>query len=135
MLKHEDEIILGSIGKDIYANPLYCPRITLTPEYAIHRNVLSHFGFSTTYEDVANYRKIFSHYYKSPTSFDKDVLSSVAYMRENKCVYYSEPVINIKDTIKDVSLYDLDGETKISLIEFIKQNNANYTFIGAFSTS
>ena len=134
MLKYEDSIIHGSKGNEIYTNPLYKPTRSLNPEYAIHRLVLQNFGFSTNDTDVANYRSIFSYYYTSPTEYDNDVLSSVTYMRENKCIYYNRPILNIGDKIPDCKLFDLDGKTEKNLFDII-DNDSKYVFIGAFSNS
>lgn len=134
MLKYEDSLILGSTGKEIYSNPLYKPRISLTPEYTIHRLVLTKFNFDTSDESVENYRKIFGYYYKSPNKYDNDVLSSVTYMRENKCVYYTKPKINKDNIIPDCPLYNLDGETTTSLYQTLGKD-FNYAFIAGYSTS
>jgi hypothetical protein len=117
LLRYENEIILGEDGKKIYTDLTYKPRTSLFPEYTIHRKVLSNFGFDTSDESVENYRKIFSFYYQSPTEFDKEVLDSVVYMRENKCVYYTSPIINVGDVIPDTSIYQLDGTTKTTIKE------------------
>ena len=132
MLKHEDTIIFGDTGQSIYSDPLYRPRESLTPEYAIHRKVLSDFGFDTSDQSVDVYRKIFGHYYHSPTDYDPEVLSSVAYMRENRCVYYTEPLINVGDTIQDCLLYNLDG-TMTSVKESL--NDFTHAMIAGFSSS
>jgi hypothetical protein len=134
MLKHEDEIIHGDVGKSIYANESYEHFSTLESMYVIHRIVLNTFGFKTTDTDVQNYRKIFSKYYKSPTDYDEEVLSSVTYMRENKCVYYKGKDYNIGDTFENVELYDTNGTTKVNITDMINKED-NYTFIGAFSNS
>ena len=134
MLKFEDSIILGPMGASIYANPFYNPRISLEPYYAMHREVLTHFGFDTQDYSVDNYRKIFSHYYKSATEYDNEVLSSVTYMRENKCVYYTKPEIKVNDIIPDVALCDLDGQRKTTIAETLG-NDFDYAFVAGFSSS
>jgi len=102
--------------------------------YVIHRMTLNAFGFTTTDNDIKNYRKIFSYYYKSPTDYDKQVLDSVTYMRENKCVYYTGKDFNVGDTFEDTQVYDLSGKEKISISSKINPDD-EYTFIGAFSNS
>lgn len=132
MLKHEDTLILGDTGKKIYEDPTYEISKSLFSEYVIHRLVLDHFGFDTTDQSVLTYRKIFKTYYKSPTDYDKEVMQSVAYMRENRCVYYTEPKINVGETLPDCKLFMTDGtETTIknSLGEF------EYAFVAGFSDS
>ncbi|VBB17925.1 hypothetical protein YASMINEVIRUS_388 [Yasminevirus sp. GU-2018] len=132
MLKYEDTLILGEVGDRIYKDPTYEVSKSLFSEFVIHRMVLSHFGFDTSDESVLNYRKIFKTYYKSPTDFDKEVMQSVAYMRNNRCVYYTEKDVNVGDTLEDCRLYDLAGnETTIreSLGEF------KHAFVAGFSDS
>lgn len=133
MLQYEDTLIHGEVGKKIYTDDLMLPRRSLTPEWTIHRLVLAKFGFSTDDEDVLNYRKIFLTYYNSPTDYDKDVLKSVTYMRENKCVYYTAPDINIGDSYPDCEVYKLDGKTKTTILKEL--GKFKYAVIGAFSNS
>ncbi len=132
MLRYEDTIFLGDYGKSLFFTD-GSTLDSMEPYFMIHRKVLDQFDFTTTDDDVKNYRKIFSYYYKSPTNYDKDVISAVAYMRENKCIYYTTPVINIGDTLPDVQLLSLDGN-KTNLLDHVDNNN-KYTFIGAFSNS
>ena len=134
MLKYEDSLIHGETGQEIYKNPLYKPRVSLLPEYSIHRLVLSKFGFTTSAEDVKNYRSIFRNYYHSPDDYDQEVLSSVTYMRENKCVYYTEPIVNVGDQIPNCPIYESDGITQTTLYDQLGQN-FQYAFIGGFSNS
>lgn len=133
MLKYEDTIYLGPVGKEIYSDKLYKPRISLTPEFSIHRLVLDKFGFDTSDESVQNYRKIFGFYYKSATDYDDDVLSSVAYMRENKCVYYTKPIINKGDVIPNCKIYTLN-KNPTTLYETLG-NDFEYAFVAGFSSS
>ncbi len=134
MLKYEDSIILGNVSKEIFNNDSYELFSSLETTYIFHRLALNKFGFSSNDSDVANYRKIFGYYYKSPDEYDHDIMNSVAYMRENRCVYYTEPKLEKGDYLPDIELYELDGKTKINLHDKINRNN-NYTIIGAFSNS
>jgi len=134
MLKYEDLVIHGDLGKKIYNDNSYEHYTTHEAMYAIHRIVLSEYGFNTTDEDVKNYRKIFQSYYTSPQVYDKEVMDAVSYMRENKCLYYTGKDYVIGETFENVNLYDLSGKENISLFDKIK-NDDKYTFIGAFSTS
>lgn len=133
MLTFEDHIIHGPIGKLIYEDDSYEHFTSLNAMYAIHRIVLNEFNFSNTELDVTNYRKIFSHYYRSPEDFDKEIIDSVTYMRENKCIFYNGKDFNNGDHFEDVELYDIN-EQKVSLFEKIKPTN-EYTFVGAFSNT
>jgi len=134
MLKYEDQVIHGDIGKKIYNDNSYEHYTTHEAMYAIHRIVLSEFGFRTNENDVKTYRKIFQTYYSSPQVYDKEVMNAVSYMRENKCLYYTGKDFQIGDIFVDINLYDLSGKNKIMLFDKI-QNDDKYTFIGAFSTS
>jgi hypothetical protein len=134
MLKYEDQVIHGDLGKKIYNDNSYEHYTTHEAMYAIHRIVLSEFGFRTGDEDVKTYRKIFQTYYSSPQVYDKEVMESVSYMRENKCLYYTGKDYGIGDIFEDINLYDLSGKNKIMLFDKINKDD-KYTFIGAFSTS
>lgn len=132
MLKYEDSIIKGDIGTKIYQNPSFSPTESFEAERAIIRLVLDKFDFKTEDSDVKNYNKIFKTYYKSPTEYDKEVLNSVAYMRENRCVYYTSPEVKVGDILKDCRIYDIDDkQTSIreSMGEF------DHAFIAGFSNS
>lgn len=133
MLKCEDEIIFSEYGQNIYKEIDNHALSSLVPEYAIHRKVLSDFGFDTSDDSVENYRRIFSHYYNSANDYDAEVLSSVVYMRENRCVYYTEPVINVGDIIPDCELYDLDGVTTNNIRSIL--GDFDHAFICGFSSS
>jgi hypothetical protein len=134
MLQFEDEYGKSRDGQNLYRTKLLLPH-TLKPIYAIHKHVLNHFGFDTSDLSVKNYRKIFSYYYKSPTEYDKDVLDSVYYMKNNKCVYYQKPTPKIGDKFIDCNLLCIDGTTKIRLFDILKDEKFKYAFIGAFSSS
>jgi hypothetical protein len=134
MLKYEDETIHGEIGKSIYDNESYEHFSSLETTYMFHRITLNAFGFKTTDEDLQNYRKIFSYYYKSPTEYDKEILESVTYMRENKCVYYTGKTYNVGDVYDNVEVYDITGKNKINVIDKINPVD-KYTIVGAFSNS
>jgi len=133
MLKHEDSIIHGDIGKTIFEDPSYEHFSSLEGMHTIHRIVLNDFNFKNDDDSVSVYKKIFLKYYKSPTDYDAEVLQSVTYMRENKSVYYTTQDYNVGDTFKSVSVYDV-SENLINLIDKINPQD-RYTFIGGFSTS
>ncbi len=135
MLKYEDGLIFSEIGANVYQTyTINGYSKTLEPEYAIHRKVLSHFNFNPSDEAVDTYRKIFDRYYHSPTDYDEEVMKSVVYFRENKCLYYTDPIINVGDVIPDCSLYQIDGIKKTSIKESLS-NGFNYALIAGFSNS
>jgi hypothetical protein len=133
MLKYEDSIIFGETGRKIYNDDSYNHFTTLDAVYTIHRIVLNHFNFINNDEDVLNYRKIFLNYYKSPTDYDADVINCVAYMRENKSVFYTGKDYNIGDTFEDVTILTTE-KNKVNILDKINKED-NYTFIGSFSKS
>jgi hypothetical protein len=135
MLKYEDLIMLGPVGAAFFSDNTFSHLTDLNTYFTIHRIVLADHGFQTNDSDVANYRSIFSHYYKTPFDYEKDVLSSVCYMRENKCVYYKTPEIKVDDSVPDVELFEVDGVSKSSLYTALSEIDAKYIFVGAFSNS
>ena len=133
MLQYEDTLIHGEVGQSMYKTPSYYPRKSLTIEHALHRLVLQKFGFSNTDTDVATYRSIYRNYYD-----DIDVLRSVTYMRENKCLYYKRPIVEIGDIVSDqlkrCNVYDLNN-TPRNLFDVVNSLTAKHIFVGAFSGS
>lgn len=135
MLQYEEMLTKSEYGQNLYKNILNSPLISLNVEKTINRLTLDKFGFNTTDDDVNMYRTIFRTYYSSPFDYDKDVLDSVHYMRENKCVYYKVNPLNVGDSLPNCTIYNLDGRTQIPLHDIIKKKDFNYTLIGAFSLS
>lgn len=134
MLRHEDSIMTGHEGAAIFADETLQHLTELDTYHIFHRMTLATFGFQTAAKDVLTYRTIFSHYYRNPTDYDKDVLSSVCYMRENKCVYYTAPQVNVGDSAVDTELLTLDGASTSLNAELLSLKH-KYVFVGAFSTS
>jgi len=87
MLKYEDELYMSDIGQDIMRDIGKNNIFSLDGGKTIQRMTLQHFGYSSTPNDLAKYRTIFHHYYNGPTTYDKDILQSVFYMRENRLLY------------------------------------------------
>ncbi|AYV82005.1 MAG: hypothetical protein Homavirus2_9 [Homavirus sp.] len=135
MLKYEEELTKSEYGQSLYKNPLNSPLISLNVEKTFNRLTLVLFGFDTTDDSVEMYRTIFKTYYKSPYEYDKEVLDSVHYMRENKVVYYKNKPLKIGDIIPDCKLYNLDGTTQTSLYDAINKTNSAYTVVAGFSLS
>lgn len=135
MLKYEEKLTKSEYGQSLYKNPSNNPIVSLTVEKILNRLTLLEFGFNSTDEDVEMYRKIFRTYYKSPVEYDEEVLNSVHYMRENKCVYYTSEIIKIGDIIPNCELFQLDGINKDDLYNVINQKNYDYIVIAGFSLS
>jgi len=120
MLQYEDTLIKSKRGQEVYRNVCNKPLVSLKHEYTIQRIVLNAFGFTNDDEAVETYREIFRTYYNSPTDYDKEVLSSVVYMRENKCVYYTSKKLRNGQTIPNVNILSLDGITTVSVYDVVK---------------
>lgn len=134
MLRHEDEIIHGEQGKMIYQrheNSL----TSLAPEKTIHRVVLKEFGFDTSAESVEMYRTIFAYYYRSPADFDKEVMQAVTYMRENRTVFYTSPVIEVGSILPDAPILTLSDGKPTSIKQELAKHKFKFAFVGGFSTS
>lgn len=138
MLKFEDMYGRSDDIQNSYKCDLYLPRTSLTVVYKGHRKTLDEFGFDTSDESVTNYRTIFKNYYKSPSNYDEEVISSVFYMKNNKCVFYNLPKLTIGDKMKDCNLLKLDG-TSTKLFDILKYHDFvdkfNHAIVGAFSNS
>lgn len=108
---------------------------TLNPSDAITRHVLLHFNFDSCDGNVNMYKTIFRTYFHSAKDYDEEVINSVYYMKNNKCVYYTEPKMNIGDVIKNCSLLTLECNniTLFKSIDNIKP--FNHLFLCAFSMS
>lgn len=134
MLAYEDTLIHGDDGQYMYKLPSYKPRSTLTVEYAIQRLVLHYFGFTTKLSDVEMYRSIYRNY-----SSDATVLQSVTYLRENKCLYYSSPLISVGDRVHKVlencNVLSIDGTDVHNLFDMTRASPFEHVLIGAFSSS
>jgi hypothetical protein len=131
MLKFEDEYSKTTNAQEMYRS---FDGSNLNPIYSMHRYVLNKFGFDTTDESIKNYRKIFKTYFNSHLDYDHDVINSVHYMRSNKCVFYSKPILNIGQNMIDVSLLTLNNKP-INLFDILKETKFTYGFVAAFSTS
>ena len=132
MLKWEDKTLLGEEGQCVYRNKY---NKHLQPHFAVQRQVLRHFGFDPCDESLKNYREIFRTYYNGPEDYDKEVLDSVVYMRENRCVYYTSPIIDNGDILPDCRLFCLDGKTETSIHKILDEGGYQSCVVGAFSTS
>lgn len=134
MLTYEDAYGKSEEAMKIYTSKLSHPH-TLFPIYVIHKKVLTDFGFDTSDESVTNYRKIFSVFYKSPTEYDRDVINSVYYMKNNKCMFYKKPMPKVGDKITDCSILNLDGSSTTLFNALHSISNAEYYFMCSFSMS
>ena len=136
MLKYEDSLFLGPEGKRLFGDNTFHHTTDLETYYTFHRATLAAFGFSATDADVAKYREIFRNYYNGPHDYDAEVLRSVCYMRENKCVYYDAPLINIGDTLPDSELLTLSNKSTTLHGELASlPPSVKHVFVGAFSNS
>lgn len=134
MLKYEDELFLSEQGQQFLADYGKNTK-SLEGSKSIQRITLNNFGFESTEQDLKKYRTIFHHYYKSSLDYDPDILNSVYYMRENKCLYYKTKPIELGIQIPNVNVYGLNGITKYDLHQLIRSKNYSKTILAAFSLS
>ena len=132
MLKAEETLIRSKYGQDKFKNKLNNSGSSLMLTKAFHREILYKFSFNTSDDDVEMYRSIFRTYFRSPTDYDKDVIEASHYMRNNRCVFYTTPVLQVGDIYPDCTLTTLNG-TNTQLYNHLNPNG--YTFVGAFSNS
>lgn len=136
MLQYEDKLFLSDEGQSILADKGMASISSLSGGKTIQRMVLTHFNFNANDTSLANYRRIFHYYYVDPTNYDADVLNSVFYMRENRCLYYTLPEPAVGDKVSDVPLLQLQDDgtvTETSLFNAIVPHTT--TIVAAFSTS
>lgn len=134
MLTYEDKLFLSDNGQN-FLKDYGSKTNSLGGSKSIQRYVLNSFGFSSTNEDLKIYRTIFHNYYNSPTDYDKDILKSVYYMRENRCLYYTTKPLEQGQIIPNTNIYDLNGKDIFNLHELIKSKNYEKTFVAVFSLS
>lgn len=134
MLEYEDKLFLSREGQQFLSE--YGSNTTsLEGSKSIQRKTLNNFGFESSDADLANYRKIFHHYYTSSTDYDPQILNSVYYMRENRCLYYKSQPLKLGTQIPNLNIYGLDGKTQYDLHQLIKTKNYDKTILAAFSLS
>ncbi len=104
MLRWESEFMCSTEGQSRYKTQGSGQFISLDNGYAFNRMVLREFGFTTSDNSVANYRRIFQTYFRSATDYDADVINSSHYMRNNRCVFYTTARIQQGDKIPNVPL-------------------------------
>lgn len=134
MLKYEDELARSKQGQNHYKAQLNLPMQSLMVVYSFHKQTLDHFDFDTSDQSVQNYRTIFSTYYNSPTDYDAEVLSSVHYMRANKCVYYESLKLNVGDKMINCNLLSLNGEN-VKLFDILAKHKYEHVIVASFSNS
>jgi hypothetical protein len=135
MLKHEEDIATSQWGQKRYKDPLNRVSISLDNEYAFNRRTLHDFGFSNSDQSVQNYRTIFRTYFKDPLNYDKEVIGSSYYMRNNRCVYYTAKPILAGELLPNCRLYMSDGVTETDLHTAIGGDGVRKALVCAFSNS
>lgn len=137
MLRYEDSILMGEKGQQIYRSHKGTQTQHLKAEYAIARMTLRKFGFSDDKQSTLNYRRAITVYYRGPTDYDKEVMSSVVYLRANRLLYYTTPKIKKGQTAPDVkTMFHLDGK-RFSLYSYLNGvcNRYKKVLVCAFSAS
>lgn len=137
MLQYEETQATSQWGQDRYRDPTNRVSISLDNEYAFNRKVLYHFGFDTSDESVTWYRRIFKTYFQNPYNYDKEVIESSYYMRNNRCVFYKEQPIVAGDPLPNCRLYMNDGYTETTLHNAIMSGDVSTkkAIVCAFSNS
>ncbi len=140
MLTWESAMMCSEAGQARYKQEGSGQFTSLDNEYAFNRMVLRNFGFATDDSSVANYRRIFRTYFRGPDDYDKEVIGSSHYMRNNRCVFYRTPEIRCGDTIPDVPLLTPDSQNTTlydAINNYQLENCSEWSrlFICAFSNS
>lgn len=130
MLRAEDKLYMSDLGQE-HINS-HGGIYSLESGKIIQRAILKRFGYQYDDESLKNYRSVIHHYYKSPHDYDKEVMSSVVYLRENRLLYYKTPLPCVGDIYKDVPLTDLKGNV-INLSDIIKGSLKKFVILAAYS--
>ena len=134
MLQDEDKYYLSDEGQELIRDSGRANVFSLNACKTIQRLILEKYEFEPDEESLSNYRTIFQQYYNSPTDYDKDILSSVYYMRENRLLYYTSKTLEIGDTIPNTELLEINGDQK-TLFDVINEEPEKITVLAAFSLS
>lgn len=132
MLKAEDKLFFSSHGQEHLQS--HGSIYNTESGKVIQREILKQYGFSTDDDSLKTYRLIIQEYYRSPTDYDKEVLDSVVYLRENKLLYYTTPKILVGKEYKDAELKTLDN-IDITLSQIVGTCLKPYLLCAAFSLS
>jgi hypothetical protein len=137
MLCYEEQLATGEWGQSHYKDPSSRASISLDNEYAFNRRTLHDFGFDPSDQSVSNYRSIFRTYYNDPDNYDKEVINSSYYMRNNRCVFYRAEPLKVGTYLPNCRLYELDGTTETNLHDAIRDipHKWKKAIICAFSNS
>ena len=135
MLKYEDDYYKSTEGQNIIKRKGMHNITSLEGGKTIQRLTLKEFGYNSNTDSLAKYRRIFHNYYNNSKDYDKDILSSVYYMRENRLLYYTTPKINIGDSIPDCNLYDIGTGNNRNLYDILNETNDKQVILASYSMS
>ena len=134
MLKDEEVFAKSTPGQDLYRQEMHGGVANFDVMRAIHRRILDKYDFDDSSESVEIYRDIFRTYYNSPKDYDEEVINSVHYMRENKCIKYTDPPMKIGQKIPNCDLTDLNGKTT-NLHHIIREEKCDFVVFASYSES
>ena len=135
MLKYEDKYYNSMEGQKLIRRKGMHNITSLEGGKTIQRLTLKQFGYNPNDESLAKYRRIFHNYYNNSRDYDKDILKSVYYMRENRLLYYTTPKINIGDIIPNCKLYDIGLGTNRDLYNILNETNNKQVILASYSMS
>lgn len=135
MLNYEEKIYKSEQGQNLFLEKYNLAMNTLIVEKIIIRIVLNYFDFDNDESDIENYKKIFKFYYKNENEYDREVMNAVHYFRENKCLFYKTPHIQVGQKIPNCKLFRINGKDSDNLYDIIKRDQHKHTLLAAFSLS
>lgn len=97
ILNAEETLWKSDFGQNAHRNKF---NWGLEDQKSIQRENLFNHGFTNDDESLAVYRRIIDTYYNSPWDYDKDIMNSVHYFRENRLLYYKTKEIIKGDNIR-----------------------------------
>lgn len=135
MKKFEESLYFSNDGQKILSDKGMQNMVSFEGVRTIQRLTLKKFNFNASDKSLESYRRIFNYYYKSPFFYDSVVMNSIVYYRENKCLYYTNPTLNIGDTIPECNIISIDDNKTCTIMSTILSAIKQTTMICAFSGS
>lgn len=133
MLRKEDELFMSKLGQEHLTQ--HGGLTSLEGNKVLQRDILNRFGYLADDDSLRLYRSVIHVYYKSPQEYDREIMNSVVYLRENRLLYYDTMKPRIGQKYVDVDLLTLDGTETVKLSSLMPPKPKTKLLVASFSTS